>query len=219
MFVIEDKHIKKFVERHFNGEYALRNAVAIYGATIWGLTASELSLVTIGDLLDKKGTIQKKWVLPEIRTFNGNARIIYTLHLKHIDMIYNYFNWLVEQEIYTTNQGEYMGLDPEARLLVNDQLKPFGFTGRSSDPNKTLNLQPSGINSFFKRLIERSDLRNKITYSDFRKSLIIRLKRVGIKTKEILEITGIRDYESVRRVIATDTLTLEQAIQGIYTKL
>ena len=65
-----------------------------------------------------------------------------------------------------------------------------------------MNLQPTCINSFFKRVITRSDLKDKITYSDFRNSIIIQLKRAGIKNKEIMEYTGIRDYESVRRITA-----------------
>ena len=75
------------------------------------------------------------------------------------------------------------------------------------------------MNSFFKRLIERSELKSKITYSDFRRSMIIQLKRAGIKNKEIMIATVIKDYNSVRRVVASDIVLLEDAIQGIYNRV
>ena len=219
LFVIENKHISKLVKRYFSGKFGLRNAVAIYGMSVLGLTASELSLITIGDLVAKNGSVIKKWLLPKERAFNGVERIIYMTNEKHLEIIDDYLNWLIELDLFKTNSGEYRNLNPEAQLLVNDQYKPFGFTGRSSDPNKKLILQPSGMNSFMKRLISRSELKDKVTYSSFRKSIIIRLKRAGVKNKEIMEYTGIRDYESIRKITASDTITLEKAIQGIYSRI
>ena len=42
----------------------------IYGVAIWGLTASKISRVKIGDVLDKNGQILKRWILPEQIAFN-----------------------------------------------------------------------------------------------------------------------------------------------------
>lgn len=205
-------------KRHKIGELGLRNAIAIYGASVWGLTASELSRVTISDVLDQNGQIIKRWLLPEQRAFNTVARIIYTINETHMQLLSDYIDWLIEKGLHLTNSGEYRGLNPGARLLVNDQIKKFGFTGREANSDKT-NEQSSGLNSFFKRLIERSELKGQVTYTDFRKSMIIQLKRAGIKNKEIMVATGIKDYNSIRKIVATDVIHLEDAIQGIYDRI
>ena len=216
--VINAKDIAKLVKRHNSGDFGLRNSVAIYGAGVWGLTASELSRVTISDVLSQNGEIIKRWQLPEERAFNSVARIIYTINETHIQLLSDYIDWLIEKKLYLSSCGEHRGLNPDARLLVNDQLKEFGFTGRTANSEKS-NEQPSGLNSFFKRLIDRSEMKGLITYTDFRKSMIINLKRAGIKNKEIMVATGIKDYNSVRKIVATDVIHLEDAIQGIYSRV
>lgn len=216
--IIDAKDIAKLVKRHKTGQFGLRNAIAIYGASVWGLTASELSRVTISDVLDQNGEVIKRWQLPEQRAFNSVARIIYTINDTHVQLLSDYIDWLIEKELYLINNAEYRGLNPDARLLVNDQLKKFGFTGRKANSDKS-NEQPSGVNTFFKRLIERSELKGQFTYTDFRKSMIIQLKRAGIKNKEIMVATGIKDYNSVRKIVATDVIHLEDAIQGIYNRV
>lgn len=114
--IISAKDIAKLMKLHNLGKFGLRNAVAIYLAGVNGLTASEISLITIGDLIDKKGLVKKRWVLPSERAFNGMSRMVCILN-EHL--INDYLDWLIKNKINRTNLNEYRGLDPEARLLVN----------------------------------------------------------------------------------------------------
>lgn len=59
-------------------------------------------------------------------------------------------------------------------------------------------------------------------FKDLRQSFMIHCHRPdegGISIREIMEVTGIRDYESVRRIVALDPEKVTKKVKGIYNRL
>lgn len=221
MIVIETEDLKELLRRAGVGEFGHRNEAAIACAALWGLTASELSLVMIGDVLEKDGTLKTtEWVLPGHSAFNGVERILATTHPKHIKILEQYLEWRLERGWGVGNLHQYRGFNPKSPLLLNDKGQPFSFTSRSTAAPD--NKQPSGMNTLFRKLIAATKYEGMITYKDFRRSFMVHLHRPiegGQSVRQIMEATGIRDYESVKAVVGADPVLIADAVRGIYKKL
>lgn len=74
------------------------------------------------------------------------------------------------------------------------------------------------MNLLFRKLISNAGL-DDVTYGTFRKSFMIHLKRVGLTTRNIMAVTGIRVYESVSNVVRADPRTVSKAVGCLYDKL
>lgn len=216
MRVLEVDHIKELLRVNGVGEMALRNQAAIVCAACWGVTASELSLLEVHHVMHPNGRLIKQWELPADVAFNGHARVLFSEHRRLIEILDKYFDWRVERGWGIKTHSRFRGLNPESKLLLNDNAQAFGFSSRgiSNESGK----QPTGINTLFRKLIANARL-DGVTYSAIRKSFMIHLKRAGLSIRNIMAVTGIRDYESVSRIVRADPLTVATAVGGLYEKL
>ena len=143
-----------------------------------------------------------------------------TMHPKLIEVLESYLAWRLKRGWGTWNLRQYRGFNPEVPLLLNDRGEPFTFTSRSKvEPNIK---QPSGMNTLFRKLIGETKYKGMITYKDFRRSFMIHLHRPqegALPIRQIMALTGIRDYESVRAVVGGEPVSVTAAVKGIYKKL
>lgn len=221
MEVIETEDLKELLRRVATEEFGPRNEAAVACAALLGLTASELSLLEIRDVMLKNGSLRAdEWELPGHSAFNGVSRTLIATHPKLAEILERYLDWRVERKWGIWNLHQYRGLNPESPLLLNDRGEPFAFTSRSkAEPNVK---QPSGINVLFRKLISATKFNGLITYKDFRRSFMIHLYRPtegGLTVRQIMTISGIRDYESVRAVVGGEPVLIAEAVKGIYKKL
>lgn len=105
-------------------------------------------------------------------------------------------------------------------LPINDKGAPFHFSRRSkTDPTA---LQPVEMNRLFRDMIGRTKLKGAITFKDFRSSFVVHLARPdegALSIRNIMEVTGYRDYDSVKRIVDMDTRALTLKVNGIYNRL
>ena len=217
--ILENRDITRLIERNSDKNKELNSAL-IACASIWGVKASEISRILIDDILDAKGELKKKWVLRAEISHNRYARELYTEHKSLIGYIDIYLNWRVSNDYGTTNLGEFRTLDPESKLFLTDKGEEFKFSRRSSDDK--VNLQPTGMNSYFQKLIKNSGI-SGFTYKDFRNSLAVNMHRDGNGTprikKTIMSYLGIRSYDAFCKIVNNDPKTLHQVIKGIYNRI
>ena len=87
-----------------------------------------------------------------------------------------------------------------------------------------VNLQPVGMNNYFKRLIKGSGLAGTgITYKEFRRSLAIQMWRTGDRKtgvmKDIMKYLGLRSYSALRKILSGDKKHLHEMIKGIHKRI
>ena len=217
--VLESKDLQKMVMKNSH-EFPELNAALIASAAIWGLKSSEMSLIEIGDILTAKNKLKRKWILRKEVSHNGFAREIYTEHESLVKYLNNYLNWRVIQQHHVTNIGEFKSLDPVSKLFLTGRGKPFSFSRR--DSSDVLNMQPTGLNSYFKKLIVNSGI-DGFTYKDFRNSLAIVMFREGCRItgvkKDIMTYLGIRSYDSLMRTLSADPKTIHEMLKGIHKRI
>ena len=217
--IIDEDDLRRLIERN-NNEHAALNSALIVSAAIWGVKAGELSLIEVADILDAKGQLKKKWTLRAEISFNGHARDLYIEHESLVKRIDTYLDDRVIRELGTTNIGEYRHLDPDSKLFLNPGGEPFKFARRESG-NK-VNLQPTGMNAYFKRLIQNAGL-VEVTFKDFRRSLAIQMFREGQRKtgviKDIMMYMGIRSYSAMRKILNHDPVMLHDMIKGVHKRI
>ena len=217
--LLELKDLRKLVER--NSEHnGVLNAALIVSAAIWGVKASELSLIEVSDVLTAKGQLKKKWLLrPEV-AFNGYKRELYSEHESLVDYLDVYIDERQRLKLGVTNSGEFRSLDPDSKLFLDPSGNAFKFSRRTSGNN--VNLQPTGINSYFKKLINNAGLAGT-TYKDFRRSLAIQMHREGGRKtgviKDIMTYLGIRSYSAIRKLLNSDPKMLHDMVKGIHKRI
>ena len=220
--MIENKELGLLIERN-KEKFPELNSALILAAAIWGLKAGELSLIEVADVISSKGDIKKKWMLRAEIAFNGHARELYAEHERLVEYLDAYLNWRVAEKQGVTNIGEYRGLNSESKLFLTPEGKPFSFSRRVVGNGK-INLQPVGLNTFFKRLIKNAGLADKgITYKEFRRSLAIQMwradnRKTGVM-KDIMMYLGIRSYSALRKILASDKMHLHEMIKGIHKRI
>ncbi|MCU7934512.1 MAG: hypothetical protein KZQ99_06480 [Candidatus Thiodiazotropha sp. (ex Dulcina madagascariensis)] len=221
-FMIEGKELGLLIERN-KEQFPELNSALILAAAIWGVKAGELSLIEVADVISNKGAIKKKWMLRAENAFNGHARELYAEHERLVEYLDAYLNWRVKQGQGVTNIGEYRGLDPESRLFLTTEGNPFAFSRRELADGK-VNMQPVGMNAYFKRLIKNAGLADKgITYKVFRRSLATQMWRAGDRKtgvmKDIMKYLGLRSYSALRKILASDKKHLHEMIKGIHKRI
>ena len=216
MRVLKTEELRELLGVNATGVMGPRDQAAIASAALWGVTASELAQIEVGHVVGQNGRLKQKWGLPAKIAFNGYARILFTEHPRLIQLLDKYLNWRVKRGWGIRQHSKFRGLDPASKLLLNDKAQPFHFTGTKTGGRR----QPTGLNLFFKRLIGKTELADEgVTYGAFRKSFMAQLAQTGLSVRNIMAVTGIRDYESVSRVVKSNPLTVEKAVTGLYDKL
>lgn len=214
--LLTTEDLRELLEVNATGVLGSRNQAAIACAALWGVTASELALLEVGHMVASNGRLKQKWDLPAKIAFNGYGRILFTEHRRLVQVLDKYLNWRVKRGWGIKQHSKYRGLDPSSKLLLNDEAKPFHFTGTKTGGRR----QPTGINLLFKKLIGKTELAGQgVTYGTFRKSFMAQLANARLTIRNIMAVTGIRDYESVSRVVKLNPLTIDKAVAGLYEKL
>jgi len=217
--ILETDDIKEIIHRNITDDFAPRNEAVILMAALLGLTASELSLVTVSDMLNAKGEIKKTLIVTPGIAFNGHEREVSIGHSRLIEALERYIDMLLELKWGSGKSKRYGTFDPKQAFLLNDKGEPFGFSRRSKSSDT---MQPTGMNALFKNFISKTKYKGKVTYKDFRRSFIVHNARPdegGLTIRDLMEVTGIRDYHSVKKIVDMDAKTIKKAVKGIYKRL
>ncbi len=216
---MKQKDLKTLVDRNSSDSKAINSAL-IASAAIWGLKSGELSSVEIGDILTAKGALKKKWTLRKEIAFNVYARELYTEHESLVKYLEDYLSWRVTQKLGVTNIEQYRGLNSDSKLFLDSNGEAFKFTRRTKGSNA--NLQPTGMNSHFKKLFENAGMADA-TYKDFRRSLALQMYQQGKRKtgviKDIMTYLGIRSYSAMRKILNGEKEHLKDLVSGIHNRI
>lgn len=210
--VIEISDLRALIRRNEAGPFGVRNRAIITAAALWGLTASELSLVRVRDVVAPSGQLRLSWELSKEVAYNEIPRKLYTEHPALQRYLREYLDWRLAENVGVSKDTTFGGLDPDSSLFVSNRLESLTFSER-----ETGKPQPSGANYLFREIFAAGGIED-LSYSSFRRSLILHLHRQGCTIKDIMVYTGYTSYESVRRIVDTDPKKVEDAVANAYGK-
>ena len=181
-----------------NDDLKHRNKLLLLLAGVVGLRELELTLATIDIFISATGDLKEFVVLPETITRDGFERPIVLSHPEVKSALESYLCWLHKVGINRYPHKHFKGLDPNAPLLVNDDLSPFTVQSRGKS------ISPYSMNKKLNKLIENSGLWNSgIRRISLVRTSVIEGYRSGLSTSDLMCITGLGE-ESIKSILSMD---------------
>ncbi|GIC77176.1 integrase [Moritella sp. F3] len=200
--LVDNELFKPLISRNYgkNTELKYRNKLLLLLAGLVGLREIELTLVTIDLFVSPTGALNEFVILPDSIARDGNERPI-LLSNEHIkDALEQYIKWLIQTGINTQPGKHYLGLDPTAELLVNDDLKKFSLQKRGNDDR----LSPHAMNKRLDKLIQDAGLWDKgVRRLSLIRTCVIESYRCGMSVSDICITTGFSD-DSISKILIMD---------------
>ncbi len=182
------------------------------------LSLTEHNLLKVHDLINEKGEVYRKFVLPPVYTKHNEERVI-ELPEKFCISVENYLEWYVKQDIpleYRHNLHTFKGLSEDAPMLLNDEFQGYKLTKNKSPSGARL--QPNNLRNKIKALLNKAGF-EWATFSTFSDSLIIYLHENNAPVQEIIRAFAFRSRETVLSRINGNIITLGDAINKVYARV
>lgn len=137
-------------------ELRQRNKLLLLLAGLVGLRELELTLATISLFVAPTGELNEFVVLPESITRDGQERPVLITQDEVKKAMEHYLKWLRDNNINTLPHKHYLGVDPNAPLLVDDNYKAFTVQSRGGF------ISPNALNKCLDKLIKIPSFGNKV---------------------------------------------------------
>jgi integrase len=208
--------VQQLIDRNSAPPHGIRNAALILAGVYWGLTPYEMSVVSVEDVMDSKGTLYRIWVLPASRAYNGKERELWTdgPMLKALE---SYIQWRIAKKLKLRDPSSYRGLDPESKLFLNDWGKDYTLFRREGRRGKT-NYYPRSMNEQLKRMIEKTNLQGA-TPASFRDSYVREAYNNGAGYKDLMRMSGIKQKRTLENKIRPQAKALEEVMDRMFARV
>ena len=212
--VFSEKDLQQLLDRNAAAPHGARNAALIMAAVYWGLTPTELSLLTVKAVMQANGAFYRVWRLPGHLAYNGESRACHTE--EHVLPFFEaYVHKRLTRQEGCSNLPRYRGLDPNSRFFLNDRGEAYKLSPRKRGTGA---YQPRSMNEQLKRLIRKADLHGA-TPSSFRQSFICGLYQNGCGWKDLMAVTGIRQKRTLERKVRPPEAGLEQVFKTLFSRV
>lgn len=209
-----ERDIQELLEKNTAPPLGKRNAALIMGATYWGLTPYELSMLSVKEVMAENGELFRIWVIPGHVAFNGEERECYTEeHV--IPFFQGYIEWRLSNDWGLSNMPSYRGLDPESKFFLNDRGEPYKLSPRKAGTGE---YQPRSMNEQLKRMIARTALHGA-TPSSFRDSYVRALYENGCGWKDLMFVTGIKQKRTLERKVRPQEQLLDKVFKDLFSRV
>jgi len=209
-----EKDIQDLLEKNAAPPHGRRNAALIMGATYWGLTPIELSLLSVKDVLSENGDFYAIWIVPEHIAVNGIARESRTGDHALI-FFEGYLQYRIVNNLGLSNLSTYRTLDPESKFFLNNYGEPYKLTPRKKGSGV---YQPRSMTEQLKRMIGRTNLKGA-TPASFRDSFIRGCYDHGCQWNELKMISGIKHKRTIEKKIRPKEAELEVVFNKLYSRV
>jgi len=210
--------IQELITNNATGDFKKRNTALIVGASYFGLTRIELSLLPLSALMTESGKWYSTWTLPSECSFNGEPRELYTAdHI--IPVLDAYLSWLSAKKIGLSNLSTYRNHNPEMKFYVNDKLEEFALTKRSKKlVNNRVSYQARTMDDKLKSFLLKTSIQGA-TPSTFRDSWLRELYLGGCKIKDLMDVSGYKTQSTIVDKIKPKEIELEKVFNKIYSRI
>lgn len=192
----------------------VRDGALLIGALNWGLTMSEMSLLSLEDVMDKHGEFYRIWTLPESVAYNGVARELHTEdHL--LAFLEPYMNWWITHDFQHCNLSWFRHRDPKSPFFLNDSGEGYAMSLRAKGSS---DYQPRSMNAKFKKMISKTRLQG-VTPSTFRDSWIKAMYDAGCGYSDLQAVSGIKSKATLDKKVRPSEQELEAVFKSIFNRV
>ncbi|WP_225741004.1 hypothetical protein [Pseudoalteromonas nigrifaciens] len=213
-----DNDINSLLNDACTGKYSLKDRYLITQLACVPLSLTEHNLLKLHQLINDKGQVYRKWVLPANYSRNKSERIIEVPEI-FCQALEQYLEWYEQlQDLpveYRHNLGTYRGFSQNAPALLNDRLTAFAMSERTV--KKGINKQPTNLRTKVNTLLKKAGL-DWATAKTFEDSLIIHLAK-NVDHGVVADLFGFASRQVVTDKYNGNLLPLSDAINGLYSRI
>jgi hypothetical protein len=216
--IFTDNDIQALFDTACYGKYELKDRYLISQLTFLTLSLSEHNLIKVHDLINERGEVYKKWVLPAAFSRNNEDRVIEMPEALCLS-VEHYLEWYVKQPIpgeFRHTLNTYRGLSYKAPMLLNDRLK--GYSMNEREVKGGLSYQPTNLNNKVKTLLKGAAL-DWATAKTFSDSLVVNLHRNNSEINQIMKAFGFKSRQTILDKVNGNLLNLSEAINHCYSRI
>ncbi|CAH9064454.1 hypothetical protein PSEHALCIP103_03150 [Pseudoalteromonas haloplanktis] len=215
--ILVDTDIESLLNTACTGKYELKDRYLITQLAYVPLSLSEHNLLKLHQLMNDKGEVYRKWVLPAAYSRNKKDRII-EVPEAFCQAIENYLDWYEQQKVpakYRHNLGTYRGFSEYAPALLNDRLNEYAMSER--EVKGGINKQPTNLRTKVNALLKKAGL-EWATAKTFEDSLIIHLAR-NVDHGVVADLFGYASRQVVTDKYNGNLLQISEAINNVYSRI
>lgn len=212
------KQIKLLAQQQANRTNWIDGAMVSFSGLLY-FNLIELSLISVSDLITKKGRINKSFVMPQYISGKEKGRLV-NIGSKGflIDVIHHVIDYRITNGLgVIKNTGMYCNLDPETEFFLNGKGEPFNIKKNASN-----NYQPQAL----RRHIKNLNIGEGIDIRSLNESFIANVwnasRNAGVGDVDILKslqkLTGLSTNTLRPKVIRRDKSVLE-TVKDLYANL
>jgi integrase len=215
--IFVDSDIDSLFNKACTGKFALKDKYLISQLAYVPISLTEHNLLKLHQLINDKGEVYRKWVLPAAYSRNKKERIIEVPEV-FCQALERYLDWYEQQEVpakYRHNLGTYRGFSEYAPALLNDRLNEFAMSERTV--KKGINKQPTNLRTKVNTLLKKAGL-DWATAKIFEDSLIIHLAK-NVDHGVVADLFGYASRQVVTDKYNGNLLQLSDAINSVYSRI
>ncbi|WP_232056541.1 hypothetical protein [Pseudoalteromonas sp. A25] len=181
------------------------------------LSLTEHNLLKLHQMMNDKGEVYRKWVLPAAYSRNKKDRIIEVPEV-FCQTLEHYLDWYKQQDIpakYKHNLGTHRGFSEYAPALLNDRLCEFAMSERTVKSG--INKQPTNLRTKVNTLLKKAGL-DWATAKTFEDSLIIHLAK-NVDHGVVADLFGFSSRQVVADKYNSNLLQLSDALNKVYARI
>ncbi|PZP29034.1 MAG: hypothetical protein DI603_17615 [Roseateles depolymerans] len=171
-----------------------------------GAKPLEIARLKVVDYLDRDGTPREFAVAQAASEAGKGRRRLYFVSQRLRDAIDAYLVERLRRGLGATGGGDFRGLDPESRLFLTKDGRPFAVKARG--PHDPRPICPVVV-AICRRILTRAGLQGVTTHA-LRRQLAQRLTARGASRQRVGELLGIANTRSVGRLLRVSAPTAAQ---------
>lgn len=215
--IFVDNDVNSLLNIACTGKYELKDRYLISQLAYVPLSLTEHNLLKLHQLINDKGEVFRKWVLPAAYSRSKKDRVI-EVSEAFCEALEQYLDWYEHQELpvnYRHNLGTYRGFSEYAPALLNDRLNEFAMSERTV--KNGINKQPTNLRTKVNTLLKKAGI-DWATAKTFEESLIIHLAK-SVDHGVVADLFGYASRQVVTDKYNGNLLQLSDAINNVYSRI
>lgn len=184
--------------------------LVLYGV---GLTAIELSTITIASYIDANGSTLTKSSVPVGSAHNRKERPLYWSSQRVVAALDQHLAWRLAQKHGLGKKKAYRGLDPDSPIFLKVNGRPYVLVEKIL-PSGASSYSCNALSSYISRLHSRAGLGGS-SAQDARRTWAIKQYRRGIDVAHIAMLLGHRSLTSTRKLLEGEEVAFADIVASV----
>ena len=212
--VVEDKQLEHMLKATAGYSRMPERDVALL-LTLYGtaMSTTELAKITVGDYLEAGGGVRVNSAVRNDVAHNGELRPLYWSNKRVVNALDKYLAWrLVQKHGATIKKGAYRGLDPDGRLFLTDDGKPYALTAKTL-PSGVISYSCNTLGAVISKLHANAGIEGGNAQAA-RRTWAVKQHRKGYDLVHIAKILGHKSVTTTKRLVEGDPARLADIVAG-----